>query len=400
VENKILSALISSRDAYDTVAEYLDLDSFSPAGSTIFRFVSEYYDTDKDIAYCDPDILRSMIESNVAEGAMQDQMMDVLSTIEDKEVSISNVVKQVLEKQRRDLGQQLAQAILTDKSERIIEDTLEQYQSVLHRQTLDVDVDEEYSTPDLEELVGQHFSVENMIPIAPKSLNEKLGDGVPPGTHIVLSARPEAGKTATAVTISCAAALKGFKVLYYANEEPVVNIILRAVSNLSGMSVKQIREEPSKAQALANDRGFGNMIFVYASRNSPWEIKALCKKHEPKLVVVDQLRNINLGLDKLTEILERGAKAMRDIAAQCHCVVVSITQAGDSAEGKAELGMSDIDSSKTGIQGACDVILLMGNNIQLANSGRRCFNLVKNKASGYHGSWYININEQLSRITD
>jgi len=399
METKILSALIKSREAYDRVADHVDLDSFSPAGATLIKFIKQYYDADPDADHCDVDVLRGIVETNTASGAMQDQLQDTLTYLDEDDSSVANVVQNVLDQRRKTLGMELAQSILTGRSASEVQQHLEEYSALVDKVSLDVAVDEEYISPNLEELITDNYSEDNLIAIAPRILNDRLGGGLTKKRHIVLAARPEVGKTAFAVSIACGVAFQGKRVLYYANEEPIVDIILRVVSNMSGMTTNEIKANPEKAQGLAVSRGFENIIFVYASSNSPWEVKALCKKHKPDFVVIDQLRNMNMKVDGLTELLERAAKVLRDVAASTDCLIMSITQAGDSAQGKAVLSMSDIDSSKTGLQGACDVLILIGKNEELDRTGRRCLTLAKNKVSGNHDSIYVNINEQLSRIT-
>lgn len=400
MENKILAAMMASRDAFDSVKEYIHSDTMTPAGSVIIKTISEYYDRDKEATRCDPDIVKEILGGRVTSGAMRDQVFDTIDDIARQEVSITNVVAQVIEKKRADVGQELVQHILTGKPTHVISAKLEEYQSLINSEELDTSTADEVVAPDLASLIHNNLSQDKLVPIAPRSLNDRLGGGVNRGRVIFAAARPEVGKTALCVNASAGAAYKGFPVLYYCNEEPIVDVILRHVANLSGMTTDQIKASPEKAQELAESRGLGNIIFVYADRNTPWEIKALARKHKPALIIVDQVRNLNMKVDGMTELLERAGKALRDIAASCDCVILGITQAGDSAQDKAILSMSDIDSSKTGFQGACDVLLLMGMSPQLESQNRRCLTLAKNKVTGDHTSWYVNINPQLSRIND
>lgn len=400
MENKILAATAASRDAFASVREYISPDSMTPAGSIILKTITEYYDRDRDATSCDLEVVRELAAGKVTSGAARDQVLHTIGMIEELDISTANVVTQVLEKRRIDVGQELTQAILTDKPAYIRAKLLEEYNTLIHAEELDVSTADEIVAPDLVSLIQDNLSEDRLIPIAPKSLNDRLGGGVNRGRVIFGAARPEVGKTALCVNASCAAAMRGFRVFYYANEEPIVDVIMRHVSNLSGMNSKHIKENPAKAQEIAESRGLGNIIFVYADRNTPWEVRALAKKHRPDLLVVDQVRNLNMRCDGMTELLERAGKALREIAASCDCVVLGITQAGDSAQGKAILSMSDIDSSKTGFQGACDVLVLMGMSPDLEAQGRRCITLAKNKVSGDHTSFYVNIDASLSRIND
>ena len=76
MENKILAAIIASRDAYVSVRDFIHTETLSPTGSTLLKFIDSYYDTDKEAGTCDVDVLREMVTNNVTEGAMQDQMQE------------------------------------------------------------------------------------------------------------------------------------------------------------------------------------------------------------------------------------------------------------------------------------------------------------------------------------
>jgi len=400
MEQQIISAVIQSKECYDLVRDYLDPTSFSPEAAAVLSRVDDFYETDKKADSCDVSIIRTNLLTTAPKGAMQDQLSDFLEVVLGYEVSIPNVVKEVIAQQQKACGHRLAQAILTNDNKATLTDLVEQYVDVLNKTDVGLSDEEEYIAPDITSLVQQHVSDDNVVFLAPKSLNDRLRGGVPKPRLIIASARPESGKTALSVSNACANAFLGKKVIYYQNEESVVDVLLRAVSNLSGMTYEQLVANPQKAQELAESRGLGNIVFKYATRNNLWELNALMKKHKPDLVIVDQLRNLQMKTDGLTELLERASKGLRRLAAKHNCVVLAITQAGESAQDKAVLSMSDIDSSKTGLQGACDILLLMGNTPQLEANNRRCLTLAKNKVSGVHDSWYVAINKQLSRIHD
>lgn len=400
MERQILAAIIQSRECYDTVREYVEPSSLSPEGSALLRCVDDYYETDRNATSCDLSLIRDSLLSSAPRGAMEEQLSEYLHVTTEQEVSIPNLVKQVLAQQQRTTGQRLAQAILTNEDKNAVLSLVEEFADVLNKSDLGLSDEEEYISPNISDLITKQTSDDNIIFLAPKSLNTRLRGGVPKPRFIIAAARPEAGKTALCVSNLCANAFLGKKVIYYGNEESVADVILRCVSNLSGMTIEQIEADPDRAQELAVGRGFSNIIFKYAVKNNLWELSALMKKHNPDFVIVDQLRNLQMKTDGLTDLLERASKGLRRLAAKYNCVVMAVTQAGESAQDKAVLSMSDIDSSKTGLQGACDILLLMGNTPQLDANDRRCLTLAKNKVSGVHDSWYVAITRNLSRIHD
>jgi len=400
MEKQIISAVIQSKQCYDLVRDCLDPSSFSPESAAILHKVDDFYSTDQKAQYCDLDLIRSNLLSDAPSGAMKDQLSDFLDAVTDCDVSLPNIVRDVLSQRQRACGHKLAQAILTGSDKAVLNDLVNQYSEAINKTDIGLSDDEEYISPDIASLVNKNTADSNVIFLAPKSLNNRLRGGVPKPRLVIASARPESGKTAFCVSSACANAFLGKKVLYYQNEESIVDVVIRAVSNLSGMDYDSIVENPEKAQEIADSRGLGNIVFKYATRNNLSELNALMNKHKPDFVIVDQLRNLQMKTDGLTELLERASKGLRTLAAKHNCVVLGVTQAGESAQNKAVLSMSDIDSSKTGLQGACDILLLMGNTPQLEADNRRCLTLAKNKVSGVHDSWYVAINKQLSRIHD
>jgi hypothetical protein len=88
---------------------------------------------------------------------------------------------------------------------------------------------------------------------------------------------------------------------------------------------------------------------------------------------------------------------MRNIAKKYDAVAITVTQAGDSAEGKAVLDMGDVDSSNTGIPGACDVLLGIGATEQHKEQGLRILSLSKNKLGGVHDSFPVRFNPAISK---
>ena len=79
-------------------------------------------------------------------------------------------------------------------------------------------------------------------------------------------------------------------------------------------------------------------------------------------------------------------------------MVVSVTQAGDSAEGKAVLDMGDVDYSNTGIPSQADVMVGIGANKTHKEQGEVVFSLPKNKVSGIHEYFACGAQPHLSKI--
>ena len=79
-------------------------------------------------------------------------------------------------------------------------------------------------------------------------------------------------------------------------------------------------------------------------------------------------------------------------------VVVSVTQAGDSAHNKAALDLGDVDFSNTGIPAQADVMIGLGANQNHKDAGELVISLPKNKVSAIHEAFAVTTEPHLSKI--
>jgi KaiC/GvpD/RAD55 family RecA-like ATPase len=260
---------------------------------------------------------------------------------------------------------------------------------------------EVYEDVDLHELIRQEVTDAVYLKLMPQSLNDRLRGGLKKGNHVVAFGRPEAGKSCFAINAACGFARQGFQGLYFINEDRPQDIILRCVANLSGVFVDEnsSAEDIDEATRLAVENGFRNIRVLSVAPGTLDQIERMVERYKPDWIVIDQLRNVQIKDDNRVVQLEKAATGVRTIGKKYNCVVVSVTQAGDSASGKAVLDMSDIDSSKTGIPAQADVMIGIGVNDELEIHGNRMLSLPKNKRGGRHESFAVNIDILLSRMT-
>ena len=145
------------------------------------------------------------------------------------------------------------------------------------------------------------------------------------------------------------------------------------------MDKHQIRENPRRAQEIATSNGIRNLRVQPLSPGTPGEIKYFVKSEKPDFIVVNQIRNLHVRAGTRTEQLERAATEMRNIAKKHGVLVLSITQAGDSATDKTILDQGDVDGSNTGIPSQMDVMLGVGLNEQYDSNDMRHLSTCKNK---------------------
>lgn len=298
---------------------------------------------------------------------------------------------------RQGLRQGLATALMSNK-DTDIQEWMDKYLGFNeHVLSQDEDDGSVHIGVSVESLLMQH-NPEHLIPILPKSLNERIGGGLPKPCHVLIYARPESGKTATCINLSCGIINQGRRVLYIGNEEAYSSMLLRFISRLSGMTVSEVRGNPVEADRLANERGYGNLVYAPLSPGSVKEIRELVEKYQPDALVIDQLHNLSHKNDNKVEKLEALAKEIRDLSNEYNIAAVSVTQAGESAEGKLLLTMDDVYYSNTGIPGHVDLMIGVGKDDNADRENYRFLSVSKNKFNGDHNPLKVRIVPALSKV--
>jgi KaiC/GvpD/RAD55 family RecA-like ATPase len=237
-----------------------------------------------------------------------------------------------------------------------------------------------------------------LIKVWPTALNDRLDGGLLRGHHLVVFARPEMGKTLFLVNAMVGFLKQNLRVLYIGNEEPLQMTAQRMISRITGYDKAACHMEPDAAYEKALENGYDNWVATKLTPGSIPEIERECEKWEPDVLVVDQLRNLRMREDNYVQKLEKAAAAVRQIGKKYNCLVLSATQAGDSATDKPVLDMGDVDSSNTGIPAQADVMVGISATPDDFELDRRMVSLPKNKRSGDHTSFPVKLDKTRSRI--
>jgi archaellum biogenesis ATPase FlaH len=399
-ERRLLAAVMQDRTAYDTVIDRLEPDDLTEQGNILMENIVTYYRADGDAKRVDPATLSEAVQATLTNPKHHKVFSSLIEDIASEEVSAGNVVRLFCDQKRDVVGSRLASAIVAGKH-KDVPPLLEEYEGWVTSNGIDNDTRDEdlvLNGCDLSQLVQDNFDEDSLIKVAPKALNDRLDGGVLRGHHIVVFARPEMGKTLLVCNMAYGFLQQGLRVLYIGNEEPIQDTYLRMVCRLAGWSKHDVVARPKEAEDIANGRG-ANLLFMSSmSPGTLKQIENLTVKVQADVLIVDQLRNIQVKNENFTQALEQAAKGIRQIGKRTNCVTVSVTQAGDSAQGRAVLDMGDIDSSNTGIPAQADVLVGLGANPQDLDMGRRIISLPKNKRAGNHDNFPIQVDLNTSTI--
>ena len=395
-EKHVLASSIQSRDAYERIQDHVRHEDLSEQGWIIWGAISEYYEADGGCDRIEPGLLAEAVSHRVSAEKHKTMFRSLVSDISTTETSPANVVDALLATKREVVGQRLANAILTGTKPNGL---LDEYQDLLALGSLESEESTETRQGHpVADLCATGFDPEGLIQIWPQSLNNRLDGGVKPGHHIVLFGRPEMGKTMCVIDMMAGFLSQGLRVLYVGNEDPIDDINMRVVNRLSLMSKYEVLNDPEGAELRAKNAGYDLLIMASLSPGTRREIQELIEKHEPEVLVIDQLRNLDVSNDNYVLQLDMVAKMARTWAKRYSCVVVSVTQAGDSASGKAVLDMGDVDWSNTGIPATADLMIGIGATDKNAQRGEIVFSTPKNKISGKHEYFAVLTEPTLSQL--
>lgn len=391
--------MLSRRDSFKLIASHINPKEHSREFDILVRQIGAYYQRDPEAQSVNRELFLALLEqsfTNKKHLASFGMLVDEAYAIE---TSASNTDELILGFKLHELGSKLAMAL--SNKEPNVNELIEEYQHLANVSSLDelnATGTEIIDGDSWDSIVEKELARESALRLFPRTLSEHLGHRVSGGHHIVTFARPEMGKTALNLTIGCGFARQGSQGIYFGNEDRMADVYMRAVSNLTGLDESTIRNDLERAKELAFRAGLGNIRFVSLSPGSPSQVEAFVDKFRPGWFVMDQLRNLNVKEANKVLQLEYATTAMRTIAKKYNAVGVSTTQAGDSAEGKAVLDMGDVDFSNTGVAAQADVLLGMGASVDQYKRNQRTIHLSKNKITGDHATFVVEIQPQLSRI--
>ena len=237
------------------------------------------------------------------------------------------------------------------------------------------------------------------------TLSRKVA-GVNGGHLIMIGARPETGKTSSHASFIAGPngfAEQGAKCVILCNEEVVSRVASRYLNASTGMTLNQIRDNPSGARSNYQ-RVKGNIDFKDATGKDMAWVESVVKSYKPDILVLDmgdKFAKPN-GAAREDMVLKANAIYARDIAKQYECAIFYMSQLSAEAEGKVNLNQSMMEGSKTGKASEADLMLLIAKNPAIgdddtAEDPMRHINITKNKLSGWHGKVTCMLDGRIAR---
>jgi len=389
-EQRVLSAILSSREAYNSIASIRDEQDFSEQGWLLVQEIDGFYDKDTEATCIDRQVIKDIIARTYPKSArIINSVIDNLETC-----SIPNTVAEYVDLKKEALEHLIADKMLAG----------EDYDDLIEKLIGLAVVEEEQENTvfinyDIDELL-EDLSPDNLIKVYPEALNERFNGGLIPGNQVAIYAPTEVGKSLLAIHMLCGFIRDGRRVLYCGNEDPAKSMLLRIYTNLTDMTEEEIRANPRGARKIAEANGYNNLIFKDLQPGSLREVRVLVEKYGPEIVFIDQMANMQCRSSNKVEKNEILAAGLRALAKRFELVSVIIHQASDSAYGKNILEKNDLYFSNVGVQGMMDVMIGMGMDSSYEQQDLRMLCLTKNKRSGRHDNFPVSVLPSLSKVQE
>ena len=230
-------------------------------------------------------------------------------------------------------------------------------------------------------------------------------EGVNAGHLIEIGARPNTGKTsfhASLIASPQGFAHQGANCIVLSNEEGYHRVGARYVTAATGMTMKEIKDNPTKARDLYAPVKERIKIKDATGRDMAW-VESICKTYKPDIVLLDMGDKFakTAGFARTDEALKANAVHARMIAKQHECAIFYMSQLSADAEGKVLLNQSMMEGSRTGKAAEADLMILIAKNPpvdgQEEEDSQRHLNVVKNKLTGWHGVVHCELEYKTAR---
>jgi replicative DNA helicase len=212
--------------------------------------------------------------------------------------------------------------------------------------------------------------------------------GLNRGNLGILFARPEVGKTTFCCFLAASYIKQGFKVTYWANEEPAPKIKLRIIQSYFAMTKDEMKYDRVALLQQYRDEIEPLLTIMDSVGTSVEEVDEYAKLNSPDVMFCDQLDKFRISGDynRGDERLKETYVVAREIAKRNKLLLWAVSQASYEAHDRQWIDYSMLDNSRTGKAGEADIIIGVGKtgSSEVENTVRHIC-ISKNKINGWHG---------------
>ena len=218
-------------------------------------------------------------------------------------------------------------------------------------------------------------------------ISENVG-GLDRGNLGILFARPEVGKTTFCCFLAASYIKQGFKVTYWANEEPAPKIKLRIIQSYFSMTRQGMVDNKTDLGRRYQEEIAPLLTIMDSVGTSVEEIDEYAKLNKPDVMFCDQLDKFRISgeYNRGDERLKETYVVAREIAKRNRLLMWAVSQASYEAHDRQWIDYSMLDNSRTGKAGEADIIIgiVKTGSSEVENTVRHIC-ISKNKLNGWHG---------------
>ena len=217
------------------------------------------------------------------------------------------------------------------------------------------------------------------------------------GDFVICAGRPDKGKTTfvadnltyMAPQVDTMYPEENRNIVWLNNEGPGKRILKRCVQSALGLPTSELVKLAEQgilwdryAEALGMDKTRFKVLDIHGFK--AWQVEELLRQLNPALVVFDMIDNVNFdgliinGGNRQDSILEGMYQWARELGVKFNCPIIATSQISGDGDDVPYPMLSMLKDSKTGKQGAADVIITIGANSN-AGANTRFIGMTKNK---------------------
>ena len=239
---------------------------------------------------------------------------------------------------------------------------------------------------DFEKLLEDEAGVPD-FPFTYDLISENVG-GLDRGNLGILFARPEVGKTTFCCFLAASYIKQGFKVVYWANEEPAPKIKLRIIQSYFSMTRQGMVDNKIDLGRRYQEEIAPLLTIMDSVGTSVEEMDEYAKLNRPDVMFCDQLDKFRISgqYNRGDERLKETYVVAREVAKRNRLLLWAVSQASYEAHDRQWIDYSMLDNSRTGKAGEADIIIGIGKtgSSEVENTVRHIC-ISKNKLNGWHG---------------
>lgn len=372
MEKGILRVL-TTRKGFNKLQAYIEPDLLSKHVKVVVKALTRYYKEFKDTDKVDLQVFFELLQKweKMETQSVVDYYAQLVANMGSTTETDHAVIINYLVEER--LAVKLAEALETYGAGDEI-DLISATGDMHMKAMADIEVPEydQWIQPELEDLIAED-TTESGLNWRLDCINQAWSP-LQPGDSVIIAGRPGKGKTTflTDQLSYMAKQIDDRPILWCNNEGDGKRIVKRLMQSALNATMSELVTKNSAGtlkQEYADAVGDYNRIRVVDIHGYyNYQVEKLIEFHKPKLVVLDMVDNIKfagLSLDggaRTDQILEEMYKWARIMGVKYNCTILPTSQISNEGAGIPFPAEGMLKDSKTGKQGACDAILMIGHS--------------------------------------